>query len=366
LRTVKPLKLSLWLLLSILIVGVDAAFSVTPAQDELAATFTVQSGVAEQRRIGTRNWLPVRSAGILGVGDVLRTGEQGITVVRFADAAVMRLDPDTEITLLSYTSVNDAQRIGIEQRRGQIVAQVSPRQRLTVQSLTSEVISGGGRFAVRRAVDGQLAILSLEREVTLSLPIGGIAILSEGRGARIESEGDLSEIVGATAFPQLDAYLDGCTANIVVSENRRLPVYLAPSLDSEGIGIANPYIVPRLYGRVTGTNWYRLRFAGAFAWVQIDLVRLGDAETGCVGLRPFDTDHTEDIGRYTSTLDPEAWGYCTGTLAAPEGWRSYRVVEDETLFELQQRTGTPAIRLQTVNCIADPTFIIAGSRLSIP
>ena len=88
-----------------------------------ASTLTLFEGTVERHEDG--EWLPLADGAELSEGDQLRTAEDGIALVTFADGSTAALDPGTEV-VLERIATGDTRQITIEQLTGRIWNDVAP------------------------------------------------------------------------------------------------------------------------------------------------------------------------------------------------------------------------------------------------
>mgnify|MGYP001310963897 CR=1 FL=1 len=129
---------------------------------------------------------------------------------------------------------------------------------------------------------------------------GETAPVPSGFGVRADVEGELSDVVRAETFAQLDAALDGCTASATITDDLSFNVRIAPSLDAPRVGTLLVTDLDLAYG-VTASGWYRIGFRGGFGWVRTSALVI---DANCAGLRLFpDDQEPEDATLYESLGD---------------------------------------------------------------
>lgn len=299
-------KLLIWGLLFALI-GIQTPHFRAEAQSELAAVLEVVDGTVEVKRVNTEQWITVRIEAIVGVGDVIRTGEDGkARIIFFADGTETELEPNTEYRIEQFE--------GDETRFNLTVSVLSgnTRQRLNrlldanssyqINTPGLEMVARGTDFRIRVEADGRSAMLVDEGNVGATAMDAVNADVPTGFGVRAATDSTLSDVVQATTFEALDSALDGCTVEVTTTDDVRLNVRTGPSLDFPRVGTIAPDEIPIFIGTIESGNWYRIDFRGGFGWVLASRVVIQD---GCAGLRLFANDYgPEDAGLYESVGDP--------------------------------------------------------------
>jgi hypothetical protein len=110
-------------------------------------------------------------------------------------------------------------------------------------------------------------------------------------GIRADVAGELSEVVPATTFGQLDAALDGCAAAVANLDDISYNVRVSPSANAEQLGVLAPALIERVFGITETTGWYRVAFDDTFGWIRAANVDVAD---DCAGLRQFADDDEQE------------------------------------------------------------------------
>lgn len=356
-------------------VGVLLLVWVVHGQSASVATMHVIVGNVEMQRVDTSRWLPVQVEGIVGAGDVIRTDAVGrAELVFFPNGTQTRVDPNTIFSVDQI--VTDGERGTFEiqttlnegRTHHRVVSTEDVRSTYEVRSAQAVIDASAGAFMLRQKPDTQVSVITIEATSAVRGDTFEIAV-DAGFGARVEPDGTLSDIVLAQTFDELDAALDGCGASVVVADNRMVPVYLAPDVNSAGVGAVKPFAIDRLMGTVESQAddalvWYRLRFNGAFGWIQVEMA---DVAEDCAGLRQFAATHREARADFAERLDPDLWRYCVeGARALPFEWEPYVLQAGDTTFDLARRFDTSAERIQRYNCIAELSRLRAGAAILLP
>ncbi len=355
-----------WLVIVTCVLPFTAAFA---QMTDHAATLQVMAAVVELRRANTDDWLTVRGEGILGSGDAIRTRLQGrARIVLFDDGTEIVLEPNTTFVLDDLQADETDFVLEGTLVTGQTIHRIrrilDTMSTYNIQTDTGSLAARGTEFTVRQRENDQLAFLSFESVIDVTYADGEVSV-EAGFGGRVEPNGELSEIVQASTFAELDAQLDGCEGAFIPGDNRRLPVYNGPDADSEGVGVLLPADLTQLQGRDASGEWYRVPFAGASGWVPTASLERVQVADDCAGLRVFPSQQREDVTEYANT-NPDAWGYCTGDLQPPDDWEPFVARPGTTIFELASRYFTDEAILAEVNCIADVRVLTVGETVFVP
>lgn len=292
-------------LFGMLIGGLQATRPVT-AQEELAALLEVQDATVEVRRAGTNSWIPVSRESIVGIGDAIRTDAAGRARVTFFETgADIEITPDTELIIQDYTGTEqDGFSTTLEVLAGITRQQVT---RFTNAQSSFEVITPGMAmtvrgtdFDVRVEPGGRSSLLTLEGDVGASAGASEAAV-EAGFGVRSEVAEDLSPIVPATTFEELDAGLDGFDARFQSAGDVQMNVRLGPGRSFQRIGIIQPQMITTVFGTDESGTWYRIEFREGFGWVSgetFEIALMGSASDD-FELPVYGSDRTEDIDAFT-------------------------------------------------------------------
>ena len=265
------------------------------AQDELVATLEVFDAGVEIKRVGTDLWLPVNIESLVGQGDSIRTDETGEALITFfADGTSAELEPNTEIIITEFVGDDDSFDLTLEVLRGitrQQFAKLLDRDENSSYQVVTPGITmtiRGTDFAVRVEDGGRSALITTD-----GLVDANTTPVEVGFGARAESDGDLSDVVPAANFDELDAALDGCTAANTLSGDILFVIRRAPTSDSQIITTLTPSKIEHVFGVSADEAWYRTPIdipLFEFGWVSSALVELDE---NCSNLREFSNTHSE-------------------------------------------------------------------------
>jgi hypothetical protein len=291
------------------------------AQDELAATLEVLSPGVEVRRVNTVNWIPVNIEAIVGVGDVIRTDATGrARVTFFADGTDTEILPDTEYRINQFEGNADEFQISVEILIGQTLQRLSrlldANSRYEVTTPGMSLGARGTAFAIRVEDGGRSAMLVSDGNVAAEKDGTAAAEVPLGFGIRAEAAGALSDVVRATTFAELDAALDGCTANLSTLDDVSLNVRLGANTEFARAGVIAASEIDRLVGVTESGEWYRIAFRDGFGWI---LSTTAEIQEPCAGLRVFPDNYgPEDVARYSSLGDVVELEDLTGAPVLPE------------------------------------------------
>lgn len=284
-------------LINILLLAVGVF--VTSAQSELAATLEVLNAGVEVQRANTSNPIAVNLEAIVGVGDIIRTDDTGqARVTFFADGTDVTIEPNSEYQIVRFEGGDDDFNLTVEI----IVGEATHRLNRTLGSESSYDVETPGMtlaargtvFAIRVENDGQSGMLVREGLVDATAN-GDSADVPQEFGIRSEEGEDLSDVVRASSFDELNAALDGCTAIITTDDDVSLNVRLGPSRDTARVGTIAAEDIDIIYGTNTSGNWYRILFREGFGWVLASTI---DIDSTCAGLRLFEDTQIEDPSLY--------------------------------------------------------------------
>jgi hypothetical protein len=281
--------------------------AVFAAQGDLAAVMEVLNEGVEVKRVGTESWIAVSVEAIVGVGDSIRTDDTGrARVTFFSDGVETVIEPNTEYAIEAFNGDTDTFEIRVTVLAGQT------RQRLNrlldagssydVNTPGANLVARGTVFEVRVEDDGRSAMLVSEGEVGATGNTGDEAAVPALFGVRVPVGGELSDVVQAATFGQLDAALDGCTASVATPDDVRINVRLGAGLSYPVVGTVLDDEVNNLKGITEGGGWYRIDFRDGYGWILSSSVNI---ENSCAGLRSFpDNAGPEDATLYSFLGDP--------------------------------------------------------------
>ena len=272
---------------------------------ELAATLEVLTPGVEVLRVNTVNWVTVNLEAIVGVGDTIRTNDAGrARITFFADGTDTEILPNSEFRITEFSGSAEQFDISVEVLLGQTVQRLN---RLLDAASSYDVITPGmslgargTQFAIRVEPNGRSAMLVSEGQVEAG-KTEDAASVPPGFGIRAPETGDLSDVVRATTFDELDAALDGCVAVLTTLDDVSLNVRQAPGIEFPRVGTISASDVTLLFGQTESSGWYRIAFRGGFGWVLSSTV---EVQAPCAGLRVFpDNAGAEDPASYEALGD---------------------------------------------------------------
>lgn len=277
---------------------------------QLAATLEVLAGGVEVKRVNTENWIAVNLEAIVGVGDLIRTDETGqARITFFSDGVDTDILPNSEFSIDTFESgsTQDAFTLEVSVLLGQTVQRLGrvldSNSSYDVNTPGMTLAARGTQFRIRVEDNGRAGMLVSEGVVNAE-DSGTSADVPPEFGIRSAVDDNLSDVVRASTFEQLDAALDGCTVTVTTVDDVRLNVRLSPSVDAFRVGTIAADEIDILYGINQSGGWYRVMFNDGFGWI---LSSSASVESACAGLRVFPDDHLEDIESYSGygeTIDP--------------------------------------------------------------
>jgi FecR protein len=279
------------------------------AEGELVASLENLQGSIAVKRFDASDFTPVIAETLVGVGDVVRTSEASRgRITFFANGVETEIEPNSELRIDEFTGDAETYQISVTLLAGQTLQRITKAldagSNYTINSTGFELAVRGTTFSTRVKGNQSAVIVSTGkvnikgRDVAAGQPpdLSAADVLS-GFGARAEPGTGLSEVVKASNFAELDAALDGCTALIKTDGDVVLNVRTGPGINFPRVASLENNTQQRIVGRTETTKWYRIPFAGWFAWVYAPALV---ADSGCLNFRSFaDSYGPEDTTRYS-------------------------------------------------------------------
>lgn len=264
------------------------------ASQSFAASLRVVSDGVTSQRGGTDGFVDIGSEAIVGIGDTIQTNDTGTAVLTlFEDGIETTILPNTTYVINQLEQNGNSLIIAVEvlagQTRQRIDRILDSGSSYDVGTPGVDLVARGTRFDVRVEANGRSAMIVSEGMVGATADDDAERV-APGFGVRSELGQELSDVVRATSFDELDAALDGCPGEVVVAGigNTMLDVQYnvrtAPSLEEPRIGSVLPADVVTLVGTDETGEWFRIPFNGGFGWSQFVQVELNET---CAGLRVF-------------------------------------------------------------------------------
>lgn len=280
---------------------------VVGAQNEFAASLEVLSAGVEVQRVNTVSFIAVEVEAIVGVGDTIRTDETGeARVTFFTNGTDVTLEPGTEYRIIEFAGDEDDFNLTVEVIAGQAVHRLNrtlgANSSYDVETPGMTLAAQGTVFAIRVEDNGRSGMLVYEGLVDADAEDNGEEVPAEF-GIRSEVSSELSDVVRASTFAQLDAALDGCSVAVSTTDDVSINVRSAPSLEAPQIGLIADSDIDIFFGVNTAGNWYRIAFEDGFGWILSSNATL---DSGCAGLRVFNNSFTEDDDAVGDSPDAES------------------------------------------------------------
>ncbi len=291
-----------FVLVALMVLGVMVpAWHMVFAQEQLVASLEVLTAGVEVKRFDTDAWVPIRVETLIGQGDAVRTDDTGrARITFFVNGSETELEPNTEYVLREMQQTSGGVHFTIEVLAGitrqQIAQLLEGDSYYRVITPGMDIIVRGTDFATRVEDTGRSALLTFDGLVQADHE-GEDAEIPPGYGVRAPVDGELSDVVPASTFEELDAALDGCGASFSTEADVRLSVRLAPSRDAEYVGSLPPQSITSVMGTNEDGNWYRIRYHDGYAWVSA--VGMDVSVDDTCPLAHYPNDYTEDAGRYS-------------------------------------------------------------------
>ena len=154
--------------------------SITPI-----GTISSPTGEVLVQKLGSETWIEAATGMKLEVGDRLKTGSDGYTLILFFDGSVMEVDADSEIIIeeLSIAADTGSTTIRLRQMIGTTVNRVEqlidPASQYEVETPAGSAVVRGTIFEVRVLGNGFTMVKSIEGDMWFTA--GGVTVLvSEG------------------------------------------------------------------------------------------------------------------------------------------------------------------------------------------
>ncbi len=274
--------------------------------DLVAVLEVIEAGV-EVRRAGVEMWAPINVETLVGVGDAIRTDSTGqARITFFKDGAFTELTPDTEYRILTFRGGEDRFTLTVEILAGIVMQQfarlLDPASSYEVLTPGMAMTVRGTDFAVRVEDNGRSSLLTREGQVAAEAS-GVAAAVDPGFGVRSAVGEELSDVVPASTFEELDAALDGCAGTFTTEADVRLNVRVGPGLEFGRVGSIDPQDIFHMVGIDETGEWYRIPYNQGYVWVNAMMFEVST----CDVLRRFSLDDfeaemaMEDVGLYTET-----------------------------------------------------------------
>jgi hypothetical protein len=266
--------------------------AVTPAgalQTPLATQFEVNYGTVTIQLNNTLQpiALPVGAVSAIGVGDVLRTGEDGRAWVRFGESrGEVLLLPNSAYVLHEFVEASDGRwQVNAEILSGEVTHRVS------LASFERYQVNGA-TFALEGQGNATLQVLvSVGRGAEVVIVGAGLAELTAGAERFSLAEHDAWVSINATSTHYQDAPspirpaellapLLGCTAEIQLLGSNPLNVRTAPNSGSQIIGTLPDAATVWVFRQVASGGWQEIAFASSYGWLESRAVALNDPQ-GC-------------------------------------------------------------------------------------
>jgi hypothetical protein len=279
------------------------------AQMNLAATLEVLAPGVTVQRVDTSNPIEVKVEAIVGVGDTIETGDGGrARITFFADGTTTELEPNTSYRIEEFKGNDESFTLRVSVITGQTIQQLGrvldSNSSYKVETPGMSMSARGTIFAIRVENSGRSAMLVREGTVEAS-DQEDIASVPAEFGIRSAHGEELSDVVRAATFDELDSALDGCEIVVTTPDDLSINVRLGSSIEAPRIGFLDARDVTLVFGKNESGDWYRVAFEGSFGWF---LSTSANIEGTCAGLREFPDSYSEDAGNYEpqaeSTQEP--------------------------------------------------------------
>jgi hypothetical protein len=290
------------LIIVVLMLGVLLLSLRVLAQPDRAAVMTVLTSGVQVQRVNTAASIPIETESIVGVGDLISTGAQGEARITFMDGMTTDLQPNTQYRIEQFIGSDNIFSLTVEVLRGRtsqrIQNELNRNSSYRVRTPGMTLGARGTEFEIRVESSGRTGVIVTDGTVDVE-KLDATRSIAPGFGVRAAMRGELSDVVRADNFAQLDSAIDGCTVSVATPDDVSINVRLGPSVEQPRVGGAAASEIRIALGVSTSGNWYRLAYRGGAGWfLSTNLQVVGQ----CAGLRVFPDDHAEDPDAFTQPL----------------------------------------------------------------
>lgn len=286
----KPLCKSVCVLFLVTLTTLLLVVQPVTAQERsgLAATLEVLEAGVEVLRVETSNWIAVNRESIVGTGDTIRTDDTGrARITFFADGTATELLPNTEYRINDFRGSETSFTLVLEvvigqtlQTLGRAIDASSEYQLITpAMSLSAR----GTQFAVRVQDTGRAGMLVFDGLVDAGAQAASAQVPPDF-GIRADAGSELSDVVRASTFEELDAALDGCAAVVNMVDDVSYNVRAEPNSDATIVALLPTTEIDRVFGVTETTGWYLVEAEEERGWIKAASVTIAD---DCVGIRAY-------------------------------------------------------------------------------
>jgi uncharacterized protein YkwD len=268
------------------------------AQSQLTAFVTTSTATnVEIKREGTEDWVPINVESVIGVGDTIRTTDNGSATIRFlGENSYVSLKANTVIYIDRLTVMNEGYNIGYTILQGNtdqlLTSPTDKPATYEVVTANASLVTRGGQFAVWTDDAGNTDVLSQAGAVYTTANEQLIEIPPEN-GLRANSDGTLTNITPAKRREELQAALDGIPARFSFDGDVMLNVRQGPSKGTSSLGSIAPNDVKSVMGISEDGTWYRIRNDASFGWVSAQSM---DVSVDTTFLTTYPATHVEILG----------------------------------------------------------------------
>jgi uncharacterized protein YkwD len=241
------------------------------ARSDLVAYLTVTNPNTEVNRAGTNLWVQLNAESIVGVGDTIRTDATGQAILSmFGQTSTVQFTPNTEIQILQLQRDEEGYVISLQLNRGISIQNFNPPSdgsaSYEVKTSKMNTVAQQGRFML--AIEGDAAKMLVQSGSAFGVAGGTVTEVPANSGIRTQDNGQLSDIVPAATFEQLDSALDGVPATFASDADILLNVRQGPARSNAALGSVAPADIQKILGVSRDHNWYRIPFGDHGAgWV---------------------------------------------------------------------------------------------------
>lgn len=258
------------LVLSLILILMLVLSFTAQSQERFVAHIIVSSGEVQLLRDGTEQWVHIGMESIVGMGDKVRTLDDGIADLEILnEQSRLQIEPNSEIQINQLQSAGGEQTISITLSRGAMAGIVNSDDGKAIFEITLP----GLTFLTRASIiNTWVSDDEFSNVITSS---GGVYVLvnddlveiQEGQGISAARDGKLARSLPSASREQLTLLRQGIVASFSVTSDTQLNVRKGPSIASELIGTIPPVDIIRVYATDVSGAWYRIDYNDGYGWI---------------------------------------------------------------------------------------------------
>lgn len=268
-----------------LMLGVSALSAETA---ELAAIIRVIGQDITFQRVNTQTELPLRagSVSLFGIGDQIRTGENGRVLITLQEGYEILLLPNSEYAILDF-ALDEAGVVRFNARLSGIAIhnfmESADLLHYYLLGETFEITAATGDFAVWSVPNlGLQAVTNASGVVDINLEGGIQAAVTGGMGYAVSYSTEPILLAMPLHASQLVAQSVNCEGIVNTNSTEGLRLRIGAALDFLVVDSLEDNQVVSIAGTTENGLWYRIPFQTGFGWIYSSLIK-----ADCEGLRRF-------------------------------------------------------------------------------